>query len=267
MSTMQPATILLVDDDPLVRDSATRLLQEQGLKVIACSDGYEAMNRLDEGIVDAVLSDIKMPGLTGLELLEKIRNFDPEIPVLLMTGYADLEMAVAAIQGGVFDFILKPFNPPHLFHAVDKALSFKHLRLFEKNFHTELTRRLAEAKQELQIHYDQMLQREKHASADQVATRLGQNIQQPVDFIVSNLGTLNRYVEQLLACIASQEQMIKTSSPESVRAEVEELHRNLDLEHIRQQIKPLLTESLQGARKIRTIIKNVNTEGFAIQLD
>lgn len=263
MSSMNPATILLVDDDPLVRDCAARLLQEQGLRVISSSDGQEALDQLGNELVDVVLSDIKMPGLTGLELLEKIRARDPEIPVLLMTGYADLEMAVAAIQGGVFDFILKPFNLPQLFHAVDKALNFKHLRQFEKNFHIELTRRLEVSKRELQAHYDQQLRKKALAAAGEIAFGITRDCHQAVDFIAHNLGSLGRYVEQLLAIVDAQELAIQTSCPDPVRIAVEEQLRQLELGQIRERVKPLLSESLQGARQIKQTLQSLRPGDIA----
>jgi len=79
-----------------------------------------------------------MPVMTGIELLEKIRYLDRETPVLLMTAYADLDTAVQAIQKGAFDFIIKPYRPPYLLHAVEKGINFKRLTNIEKNYKREL---------------------------------------------------------------------------------------------------------------------------------
>jgi putative two-component system response regulator len=90
--------------------------------------------------VDLVLTDINMPIMDGLELLEKIRFLDKETPVVLMTAYADLDVAVKAIQKGAFDFIIKPYRPPALVHTVEKGINFKRLTQIEKNYKAELER-------------------------------------------------------------------------------------------------------------------------------
>jgi putative two-component system response regulator len=90
-----------------------------------------------------------MPGMTGIELLEKIRRLDKETPVILMTAYADLDIAVKAIQQGAFDFIIKPYNPTYLLHSVEKALTFKRLTGMEKNYKRELEETVARRTAEL----------------------------------------------------------------------------------------------------------------------
>jgi len=138
---MQPesqGTIFVVDDDRYVLESVTTLLREFGFTVIAFENGREAIRRFASEPVDLVLTDINMPVMTGIELLEKIRYLDRETPVLLMTAYADLDTAVQAIQKGAFDFIIKPYRPPYLLHAVEKGINFKRLTNIEKNYKREL---------------------------------------------------------------------------------------------------------------------------------
>jgi len=131
-------TVVLVDDDPYILESVAMLLGEYGLEVRPFSRGSEALRALAAGQVDVVLTDINMPEMSGIELLERIRETDAETPVILMTAYADLEVAVDAIKKGAFDFIIKPYKPLSLFHAVEKAANFKRLRLIEKNYKKDL---------------------------------------------------------------------------------------------------------------------------------
>lgn len=131
-------TIFVVDDDRYVLESVTTLLREFGFTVISFDNGQEAIRRFASEPVDLVLTDINMPIMTGIELLEKIRYLDRETPVLLMTAYADLDTAVQAIQKGAFDFIIKPYRPPYLLHAVEKGINFKRLTNIEKNYKREL---------------------------------------------------------------------------------------------------------------------------------
>ncbi len=140
MGTEQQGAIFVVDDDRFVLDSVTLLLREYGFSIIPFDNGREAVERFASEPVDLVLTDINMPGMTGIELLEKIRIMDRETPVLLMTAYADLDTAVKAIQKGAFDFIIKPYRPPYLIHAVEKGLTYKRLMRIEKNYKRELER-------------------------------------------------------------------------------------------------------------------------------
>ena len=138
---MQPelqGTIFVVDDDRYVLESVTTLLRESGFTVISFDNGRDAIRRFASEPVDLVLTDINMPGMTGIELLEKIRYLDHETPVLLMTAYADLDTAVKAIQKGAFDFIIKPYRPTYLLHAIEKGIDFKRLTNIEKNYKSEL---------------------------------------------------------------------------------------------------------------------------------
>lgn len=140
MSNSSGGKIFVVDDDRFVLESVTTLLTEFGFSVRSFSNGQEAVRQFVTEPVDLVLTDINMPIMDGLELLEKIRFLDRETPVVLMTAYADLDVAVKAIQKGAFDFIIKPYRPPALVHAVEKGVNFKRLTQIEKNYKTELER-------------------------------------------------------------------------------------------------------------------------------
>ena len=141
--------IFVVDDDRFVLESVTTLLTEFGFSVRAFSNGQEAVRQFVMEPVDLVLTDINMPIMDGIELLEKIRFLDKETPVVLMTAYADLDVAVKAIQKGAFDFIIKPYRPPSLVHTVEKGVNFKRLTQIEKNYKVELERTVATRTAEL----------------------------------------------------------------------------------------------------------------------
>jgi putative two-component system response regulator len=140
MNNNNGGKIFVVDDDRFVLESVTTLLTEFGFSVRAFSNGREAVRQFVMEPVDLVLTDINMPIMDGLELLEKIRFLDKETPVVLMTAYADLDVAVKAIQKGAFDFIIKPYRPPALVHTVEKGVNFKRLTQIEKNYKAELER-------------------------------------------------------------------------------------------------------------------------------
>jgi len=142
-------TLLVVDDDPYVLESIGMLLRTFGYSVIACGGAGAAMDTLRETPVDAVLTDIKMPEVSGIELLRQVHDFDTQIPVILMTAFAEFDMAVDAIKQGAFDFITKPYNPDHLIHAVEKAVRFTHLVKMEKEYKVRLEETVRQRTEEL----------------------------------------------------------------------------------------------------------------------
>lgn len=149
MNNDNKGTVMVVDDDPYVLESLSTLLAEFGFAVLGFGNGKEALARFQNNPVDVVLTDINMNGMTGIELLGKIRSIDRETPVILMTAYAELDMAVLAIKKGAFDFIIKPYDPPYLIHALDKGIKYKRLVQIEKNYKTELEITVAQRTSEL----------------------------------------------------------------------------------------------------------------------
>jgi putative two-component system response regulator len=127
-------TLLVVDDDPYVLESISTLLKSSNYTVHACHNANDAMDLIKKTDVDVVLTDIKMPQVTGIELLRSIHAYNQQIPVLLMTAFAELDVAVDAIKQGAFDFITKPYNPEYLLHSVKNAVKYASLIQLEKNY-------------------------------------------------------------------------------------------------------------------------------------
>lgn len=111
----------LVDDDRDLLKATTQTLQLAGFETTAFTSGGEALAALDDGFEGVVISDIRMPGIDGIELFARIKALDPEIPVILVTGHGDIQMAVRAIQDGVYDFVAKPFATERLVQTVRRA--------------------------------------------------------------------------------------------------------------------------------------------------
>lgn len=126
--------ILLVDDDLFILESASRVLTALQYSVTACSSAHDAEAEMQGNEFDLVITDIKMPDMTGLDLLGKIGIVNPQLPVILMTAYADLEIAVEAIKKGAFDFIIKPYHPEYLIHSVKKALQYGNYMKWKENY-------------------------------------------------------------------------------------------------------------------------------------
>ncbi len=116
-------TLLIVDDEILVLKSLTRVLDDFEGVILQAQSGQEALELLDRNDVDILLSDNQMPGMTGLELLETVKTLYPKIICLMMTGYADLQTAVEAInRGHVYKFIVKPWDNDKLAGLIQEAV-------------------------------------------------------------------------------------------------------------------------------------------------
>ncbi len=123
--------VLVVDDKPMMRDSIAATLQRAGFTVIAAGDGATALKQLSRHRPWAVITDLKMPEMDGLELLRRLRNADDQLPVILMTAYGSIDAAVDAMKAGAFDFIQKPFEGQHLVMTLRRAT--EHYRLTQEN--------------------------------------------------------------------------------------------------------------------------------------
>ncbi|HKK20737.1 MAG TPA: sigma-54 dependent transcriptional regulator, partial [candidate division Zixibacteria bacterium] len=119
--------ILLADDDPGVRRVIQFKLKQRGYQVTAVEDGAAALALVKREEFDLILTDMKMPGLNGIELLEQAKSIAPNLEVILITAFADIHQAVRAIKLGAFDYLPKPFEDDQLFVTIDKALKFKKL--------------------------------------------------------------------------------------------------------------------------------------------
>jgi len=149
MTGESKGTIMVVDDDPNVLESLSDLLVELGFKVYGFDCATKALAKFQACPVDVVLTDINMTNVTGIELLERIRTIDRITPVILMTAYAELDMAVSAIKKGAFDFIIKPYDPACLVYALEKGVNYRRLVQIEKNYRNELERTVEQRTREL----------------------------------------------------------------------------------------------------------------------
>jgi two-component system response regulator HydG len=118
----QPAMILVADDDPGLRESLERTLNRDGYRVVAATDGAAALERLQSGGIDLVLTDLKMPGLNGIELLHAARAIAPDVDVVLLTAFGTIEEAVKAMKDGAYDFLTKPVQRAQLLRVIRSAL-------------------------------------------------------------------------------------------------------------------------------------------------
>jgi two-component system response regulator HydG len=123
------ARILVIDDDESMRDSCRQALARKAGRVEVAGDGLTGLEILEKEAFDLVILDLKMPGLSGMEVLNRIKQEYPEVVVIVITGYATVESAVEAMKQGAYDFLPKPFTPDSLRAIVERALNKRELVL------------------------------------------------------------------------------------------------------------------------------------------
>ena len=126
-----PSTVLVVDDKEMMRDSVGSTLSRAGFQVLTAEHGQAALGVIASRRPDAIITDLNMPGMTGMELLERVHQIDDELPVVLMTAYGTIQTAVEAMKLGAFDYITKPFEGDELIIAVKRAI--RHAGLVREN--------------------------------------------------------------------------------------------------------------------------------------
>lgn len=121
--------IAFVDDDPDLRDSAVQALQLAGFRAIALGSGEAALHRIGPDHPGVVVTDVRMPGMDGIALFERLRAVDPDLPVILISGHADIAMAVGAMREGAYDFLAKPYSTERLVETLRRAVEKRALVL------------------------------------------------------------------------------------------------------------------------------------------
>lgn len=133
-------TILIADDELNIRNGLIQAVEMEGYEGIGAEDGNQAWNIVNSRNVDMVITDLRMPGMDGSELLKKLFTSYPTIPVVVLTGHGTIEDAVTAMQNGAVDFLTKPVNLNHLFVLIKKSLSSRDMARKNQELQEELDR-------------------------------------------------------------------------------------------------------------------------------
>jgi DNA-binding NtrC family response regulator len=123
---MKPS-ILIVDDDEVMRETLSDVLRKRGYEIFSAGSGNGALSLMKKSIIDLILLDMRLPDIDGLEVLKKIKEFDTEILVIMMTAYSDVQTAVSSMKSGAYDYINKPFELDELKLLIEKGLETKSL--------------------------------------------------------------------------------------------------------------------------------------------
>jgi DNA-binding NtrC family response regulator len=140
---MSSAKILIVDDELIMRESLAGWLQRDGHTIQTAPSGEEALEKLKETHFDIMLVDIKMEGISGLEVLQQVKESDPDVAVVMITAYGSIPTAIEAMKNGAYDYMLKPFDPNELGVLIEKIIRYQEQEremLFLREEHKERTR-------------------------------------------------------------------------------------------------------------------------------
>ncbi|MGD0908685.1 MAG: HD domain-containing phosphohydrolase [Candidatus Acidiferrales bacterium] len=155
---MAKAKILVVDDEEAIREVVSTLLEAQGHECFSVSNGRMAQEFLTKNKVDLVLSDMVMPEVDGMSLVEWLRRTDSDIPIIMVTAMHDLSTALEAIRRGAYDYILKPFEKDQLYLGVRRALERRRLILENQNYQRNLEKLVEERTAQLKGTLEQLEQ-------------------------------------------------------------------------------------------------------------
>lgn len=185
----ESSTVLVVDDEIGPRESLRAILKPE-YQVLVATEGEQAVRLVTEGPVDVVLLDLRMPGVSGIRVLERIKEINPDIEVILITGYASYETVLEALRLHAFDYIPKPFNIPQLRDMVRRAVTRRH---------TYVRKVGQEEPGEEQGGAQQLLELEAlHKALENIQTTLAQSFQGPLQAIEEGSRLLAaKYASQL----------------------------------------------------------------------
>ncbi len=153
---VEPESILVVDDEEAIREVVSTMLEAKGYRCTAVSNGRAAQEQIKRLTPDLVLSDMIMPEMDGIKLLEWVRQYDPEVPVIMVTAIHDISTALEAIRRGAYDYILKPFEKDQLFLGVNRALQHRRLVLENRSYQRNLEQLVEERTAQLTGAIDQL---------------------------------------------------------------------------------------------------------------
>ncbi|MFJ4384158.1 sigma-54-dependent transcriptional regulator [Pseudomonas sp. NPDC089408] len=128
-------SVIVVDDEASIRTAVEQWLSLSGFSVQLFARAEECLANLPQHFPGVIISDVRMPGMGGLQLLERLQADDPDLPVILLTGHGDVPMAVEAMRNGAYDFLEKPFTPQHLLGSLRRALEKRQLVLENRRLH------------------------------------------------------------------------------------------------------------------------------------
>ena len=188
--------ILIVDDEPGIRQMLSLCFQKSSYRITTAVDAAEASTLLVLEQFDAIISDVMMPGEDGIAFLGRVHASWPDLPVVLMTGHAQMQMAVNAIKNGAFDFVCKPFDFDHMRKIVERAVNYSKLQNMEKNYRAELeetvARRTAELKESMaELDFARTALQQAASDKSRFMSTISHEMRTPMNGVIGSLELLS----------------------------------------------------------------------------
>ncbi len=193
--TRELGRVLVVDDEETIRGLLQRVLKEAGYDVVTAASGQEAMDKVYQLMPGVVLLDIKMPGMSGIEVLQQIAANWPDTCVVMATGLDDAQTAVEAMKLGAYDYITKPFNREEVVLTVQRAIEKRNLLLENEHHRLNLDQRVGEQTEQLQQQFVELVETlarehkllyrlaEKQRGGKLVLSKLPPELQEPMSSV------------------------------------------------------------------------------------
>jgi signal transduction histidine kinase len=239
------ASILVIDDELGMREGCRRALTPRGLRVSTAENGAEGLRKLREGSFDLILLDAMMPGIGGLEFLDHIREHDPDLVCVMITGYATVDLAAQAMKQGAYHFLSKPFTTDELVAVVQRGLSEQRRRLAvrQETQRAEEARELERARQEA-------------AKLDAVESRFMLVI---VHELRNPAGVIKNYLQLMRAGYVDEDDWEEYLARLDLRAGqlLEMLDDLLELAHLKQTISPPKLQPVDAAQVLEESVRQL----------
>lgn len=247
--------ILVVDDTPANIKILHDLLRMQ-YSISVATNGADALERAHSEISpDLILLDIMMPGMDGFEVCQRLKSAEEtaSIPIIFISARGDIEDETKGFEVGAIDYITKPFSPPIVTARVKTHLDLKLAHDHLEELVTERTQELEKAYSDLKSSHEQILHQEKLASIGQLAAGVAHEINNPIGYISSNLGSLNRYFIKLEEFHSKESAVFKLLDKHEIN-ELNQLKKKLKIDFILEDTKDLIEESVEGIDRIKKIV-------------
>ncbi|MEW6238960.1 MAG: response regulator [Candidatus Omnitrophota bacterium] len=230
--------ILVVDDEQEICLSLCDFLELEGYETMEASNGSKALTILETKMPKMIISDLMMPEIDGLTLLDELRRRDIQIPVIIMTAYASVDRAIQAMKNGAADFVTKPLDLDYLLQIVKRVI--ERIEMSEK----------------IKMQQQRLFQSEKMASLGQLVAGLAHEINNPINFIRSNIQPLKEYLAgyKKLASAASNKD---APSLRYLQNEIKKIQEEYDLDYADKDLDKLISSFVDGTERIIKLIADL----------
>lgn len=254
------ATLLVVDDELIITELLSRWLTGEGYRCFTAKSGDDALKILAEQPVDCVLSDVNMPGMSGIELLSVCRQRYAETVVIMVSAVDDREIVMRALELGAFSYLLKPFEKIEVLLHVANALRVQQLERERREHYRglleiflERNKALQEAYAELQRLNLELRHQEKLASLGQLAAGVAHELSNPLAFVAGNLGQLEQYGRRLIDYAGRLEKLAAPAAAD----EIQQLRLAGKIDFVVEDYPELLAQTRDGIERIRELVGDI----------